>query len=133
MSTENEIAPDGALAGSFFLNTAGVERRRYLRVRPDVLSAILIVNGERYVVAIRDISTGGARIANAPLGLEVDDRIEIVARLEDEMVEVGCPVARVEENLICPTIGVEFLAVDKADTEKLLSFVSSIGMELVKR
>lgn len=94
---------------------------------------MLIVNGVRYIVAIRDISTGGARVVNAPHGLDVEDRVEVVARLEEEMVDIRCRVAYVQEDLISPAAGVEFMDVDSDNTEKLLSYVCKLGMEVIRR
>lgn len=132
MSIENEEYPAGAaIVSEVEKEPEGIERRRHLRVKPDVLSALLVIDGERHVVAIRDISTGGARLVNAPVGLRKDDRVELMARLEDEMVDVGCRIAYVQDSLLSPAVGVEFIDVDRKSTEKLLSFVCKLGMELV--
>ena len=137
MSKDHVIVPDSAwLSAVEPAETELVnhnERRRFLRVKPDVLSAMLMVDGSRYVVAIRDISEGGALVVNAPLGLKVNDAVEMVVRLEDEIVDVRCRVARVEENPISPAIGVEFMDVVSENTEKLLSYVCKLGMNVIKR
>lgn len=109
------------------------ERRRNLRVRPDALSAVMIVGGKRHVVSIRDISTGGARVVNGPQGLLRDDRVELIARLDEDMVHMNCRVAHVNDDPIRGSAGVEFLDVDGESTGKLLSYVCKLGMELIRR
>lgn len=121
------------LASASDMLSKDAERRNSLRVRPDVLSAMVTVGGERYVVAIRDISTTGAQLVNVPHGLIINDRIALITRLDEEMVEVRCRVAYVRENPIKPVIGVEFLDVDGENTGKLLSFVCKLGIELIRR
>ena len=137
MSNDHVVIPEGANAAPVepapMDESCFAERRRYLRVKPDVLSAMLVVNGNRYVVAVRDISTGGARVANAPHDMMKGDHVQLIARLDEEVVDVQCRVARVEEDPLCPTVGVEFIDIDSNNTDKLLSFVCRLGMDVVGR
>jgi c-di-GMP-binding flagellar brake protein YcgR len=109
------------------------ERRRNLRVRPDALSAVMTVGIARHVVSIRDISTGGAKVVNAPQGLQREDRVGLLARLDEEMIDMRCRVAYVNEDPIRGSVGVEFLDVDSESTTKLLSYVCKLGMEVIRR
>jgi c-di-GMP-binding flagellar brake protein YcgR len=111
--------------------TSWAERRRFLRVKPDVLSAMLTAGANRYVVAIRDISAGGALVVNAPYDLEVDDQVEMMVRLDDEIIDVRCRVARIVQDPISPAIGVEFIDLASGNTDKLLSYVSKLGMSVI--
>ncbi len=84
-------------------------------------------------VTSRTPSVSGAQLVNVPHGLIINDRIALITRLDEEMVEVRCRVAYVRENPIKPVIGVEFLDVDGENTGKLLSFVCKLGIELIRR
>jgi len=134
MNNERNMRAEGT-SGAAVMPSApsnNAERRASLRVTPEVLSAMVIVNGERHVVSIRDISTTGARIVNVPLGLRAGDRFILVTRLEEDMVEVNCRVAHSKESPISPVIGVEFVEVGGESTGRLLSYVCKLGIELIR-
>jgi c-di-GMP-binding flagellar brake protein YcgR len=132
MNNERNMQPDGNGGAALMPVSNGAERRNSLRVTPEVLSAMVIVDGHRHVVSIRDISTTGARIVNVPAGLKSGDRFVLVTRLEEDMVEVSCRVAHSKDSIISPVIGVEFIEVDGESTSRLLSYVCKLGIELIR-
>jgi len=131
MNNERNMQPDGNGGAAVMPAAGGAERRASLRVTPEVLSAMVIVDGQRHVVSIRDISTTGARIVNVPGGLKAGDRFILVTRLEDDMVEVNCRVAHSKDSIISPVVGAEFVEVDGESTSRLLSYVCKLGIELI--
>ncbi len=104
------------------------ERRRSVRLNPDVLSAVLASGEEWQVVMVRDISRDGLRIANAPTGLKSGDRFQLTAYTGGPVrLTVECRVVHVGGNLAHSTIGAEFVNPDSSTRTALVAFLEKLA------
>ena len=124
MKPEDKPAVDPDLTSENIDASDTRERRQQQRVRPYVLSALLVAGDERTAVSVVDISLTGARVLNAPPGIAAGDTVTLAALLHgSDTIAVPCIVMHVTGNEASSELGVRFQPAYAAEEGALRSFI----------
>lgn len=89
--------------------SGSAEQRGEPRLHPPILSALVEARNDRQIVTVFDLSRTGARIINAPPGLEVGDSLRLAALLHGyDTFTAPCTVVHLKGNEAHSEAGVRF-------------------------
>jgi methyl-accepting chemotaxis protein len=108
--------------------TQRLERRRAERVAASG-SATVEVGGQTYLAQLRDISSLGAQLVTESTTLRQDDRLQVLLTLGSSQLRLSGRAVRVLPEDSGYEIGVEFLEVSQADSERLRAHVAQLADE----
>ena len=124
MKSNNNASADNNRQKEHDIEERPQERRRQQRVRPPVLSALLIAGDERSAVNVVDISLTGARILNAPSGVDAGELVQLAALLHgDDTIIVRAMVVHATCNEAHCELGIHFDADQAGQVRALKSYI----------
>ena len=120
MKTTDENTLDENQSPYRTVTTECPERRRQRRLCPPMLSGILDVRQQKFVVTISNLSLTGAKVLNGPPGLNVGDTLRLAAMIGDRTaLAFPCTVIHIKGNEAHLEIGVRFDPVDPSNSREL--------------
>jgi len=113
---------------------ASTDRRENLRLRPSALSALVFIGAEKYIVSIRDISKSGVKVVNAPPELSEGQEFSLLAGLNGpNLLQVRCRASYLLGSPARREVGAQFMDMHAEDTQQLLRYLETLGMEILYR
>ncbi len=97
-------------------------KREALRFRPVAYQVQLRTAYEDLDVFLQNISTHGCALTHVSYPLVLQEKILLVVPLQDESVEIGARVVRLEGE----TVGVKFIQVSESARQRLFSFFARL-------